>query len=482
MSIWIVTTGNSDVIIKDDHNWSKFHDQALDKLECWDFGSVNRIDPSDKTAGYTIAARVLGIVYQDQLDDHFNDLSFPLLDGFTEHLKSKNDSKNLIVDKILVILTNQKNVFKPNEIEDSKCPYWQDTCTLKPIFEKYFTTNFPNFKKQIEYLELTPDSPDEGLDNWDKCLLLVNSLFQQKITDIISKTEKKKNDKHNKIFVSHQAGTPAISSAIQFSSLAKFENEVEFLVSNQYKREKILTISSSNYLKGLKLQEAKELLDRYDYLGVNKIFAELCKNKSLTEKEQKIKDLLAMAIQWNNANFDDFAKARSITNGDAKKRTQEWWWTSYEAGYLAVIRFRQGNYVETSFHSFRAVEGLLRYLDKNKYEYKGIHDLVEIVLPNWQSSDDIKIFKNFASRERNNLFHNLQGLEEKEVFKAWNTSDYTTWQNRVLGCINFIISESDQKFAKSDQKFTKLQDSSLMSSVHEELKTAINNYELQAPS
>ena len=512
MSIWIVTTGNSDVIIKDDHNWSKFHDQALDKLECWDFGSVNRIDPSDKTAGYTIAARVLGIVYQDQLDDHFNDLSFPLLDGFTEHLKSKNDSKNLIVDKILVILTNQKNVFKPNEIEDSKCPYWQDTCTLKPIFEKYFTTNFPNFKKQIEYLELTPDSPDEGLDNWDKCLLLVNSLFQQKITDIISKTEKKKNDKHNKIFVSHQAGTPAISSAIQFSSLAKFENEVEFLVSNQYKREKILTISSSNYLKGLKLQEAKELLDRYDYLGVNKIFAELCKNKSLTEKEQKIKDLLAMAIQWNNANFDDFAKARSITNGDAKKRTQEWWWTSYEAGYLAVIRFRQGNYVEALFHSFRALEGITNewaILNYRKHLYKDqkgtycfkdsiltelsnfhqadfqrrqrvglygktLYDLLKESRPEFRQNSgisDISVWEDVADW-RNNLFHKLLGLQEEEVFQAWNTKGYSEWQNRVRGCLNFV----------TKQEFSSLEKASLMSSVHEELKTAINNYELQAPS
>ncbi len=463
MSIWIVTTGNSDVILKHDYNWCKFHDQALDKLECWDFGSLNRVDNYDQSAGYTIAARVLGMVYEDKLDDYFDDLSFPLLNGFTEYLKSPKDSQKLDVDKIILILTNQENVFD-SEIEDAKCPYWQDTWTLKPIFERYFQTKFPNFKGEIEYLELKPNSSDQGLDNWDQCLILVNSLFQQNLNNI---------NKTKNIFVSHQAGTPAISSAVQFASLAKFEKKVQFLVSNEYQTNNVISISSSNYLKGLKLQEAKELLERYDYSGVEKILNELWKNQSLTEQEQKIKDLLAMAIQWNNANFDDFAKARSPINKEAEKRTQEWWWTGYEVGYLAVIRFRQGNYVEALFHSFRAVEGLLRYLDKNPDEHKGIHDLVAKVLKNWQSSNDIKVFKNHTSRYRNTLFHNLRGLEKEEVFQAWNTENYSKWQERVLGCINFV---ADQK------EFTKLQESSLMSSVHEEMKTAINNYELQTPS
>lgn len=479
MSIWILTTGNSDVQLKHNYNankWQRFYRKIRSELSNHLF-EPSRLKNALANEPYTVPARVMGMVYSSQLNDEsvFNDLHFPLLDTFTDFL-TKLDKKEK-PNQIIVITTNQEKAFDDDDKKNNKCPYWQDTCTLQPILEKYFEQKFPRLQtnQDIHYLELDPNSKAEGLDNWNQCLIFVNKLFQKKMPNLEIR-------KYTKIFVSHQAGTPAISSAVQFTSLANFEKQVQFLVSNEYDQGNAISIPSSSYLQGMKLQEAKELLDRYDYLGVNKIFVELCKNKSLTKNEQNIKDLLAMAIQWNNANFDDFAKARSITNGDAKKRTQEWWWTSYEAGYLAVIRFRQGNYVETSFHSFRAVEGLLRYLDKNKYEYKGIHDLVEIVLPNWQSSDDIKIFKNFASRERNNLFHNLQGLEEKEVFKAWNTSDYTTWQNRVLGCINFIISESDQKFAKSDQKFTKLQDSSLMSSVHEELKTAINNYELQPPS
>jgi hypothetical protein len=461
MSIWIVTTGNSDVQLKHNYNsnkWQKRYREVRSELYNHLFEPY-RLKNALANEPYSLPARVMGMVYGHELeDDTFNDLHFPLLDTFTNFLKGLTAKEK--PEKIIVILTNQKNVFDDDDKINNRCPYWQDTCTLKPILEKYFQEKFPNFKGEVKYLELEPNFSNEGLDNWDKCLILINSLLQRNLTNI---------NKKEKIFISHQAGTPAISSAVQFASLAKFEEQVEFLVSNEYQKEQVISIPSSNYLKGLKLQEAKELLDRYDYSGVDKIFAKLWKNQSLTDKEQKIKDLLAMAILWNNANFDEFAKARSAINEDAKKRTQEWWWTSYEAGYLAVIRLRQSNYVEALFHSFRAIEGLLRYMDKNKYEHKGIHDLIETILPDWKLSADIRNFKDHTSIQRNKLFHNLRGLEQKEVFQAWNTETYSNWQDRVRGCLNFI----------TKQQFNSLEKASLMSSVHEELKTEINNYELQ---
>ncbi|MDM3844131.1 MAG: hypothetical protein PT118_15150 [Aphanizomenon gracile PMC644.10] len=470
MSIWIVTTGNSDVQLKSDYNvnkWQQFYRVVRSELSNHLF-EPSRLKNAAANEPYTVPARVMGMVYSHQLHDEsfnvFNNLHFPLLDAFTDFLNKL--SKKEQPDKIIVIITNQEKAFDDDDKKNNKCPYWQDTCKLRPILEKYFEQKFPRLKtnQDIHYLELEANSKSEGLDNWNECLILVNRLFQKKMPSLEIR-------EYTNIFVSHQAGTPAISSAVQFTSLANFEKQIQFLVSNEYDQENAISIPSSSYLQGLKLQEAKELLGRYDYSGVNKIFTELWKNKkeSLTEKEKKIKDLLAIAIQWNNANFDDFATARSVINEDAKKRTQQWWWIGYEAAYLAVIRLRQGNYVEALFHSFRAVEGLLRYLDKNKYKHKDIHDLVEIVLPTWKLSNDIKMFKDYTSKQRNNLFHNLLGLQQEEVFKIWNTEDYSKWQERVLGCINFI----------SGQNFTKLQDSSLMFPVHEELTTAINNYELQ---
>jgi hypothetical protein len=471
MSIWIVTTGNSDVKLNPNYNaskWQKFYRMVRSELSNHLF-EPSRLKNAPANEPYTVPARVMGMVYSPQLNDEsfniFDDLYFPLLDTFTDFL-NKLDKKEK-TKKVIVITTNQENAFDDHDKKNNKCPYWQDTCQLIPILKKYFQQKFPQLQtdKDIHFLELKANSKTEGLDNWDQCLILVNKLFQENITNLGIK-------EYTKIFVSHQAGTPAISSAVQFTSLANFEKQVQFLVSNEYDQGNAIPIPSSSYLQGMKLQEAKELLDRYDYSGVDKIFTEIWKNKKefLTEKEKKIKDLLAMAIQWNNANFDDFAKSRSTINEDAKKRTQQRWWTSYEAAYLAVIRFIQGNYVEALFHSFRAVEGLLRDKYNNKDAHKGIPDLVEIVVQNWQLSDDIKVFKNYTSIERNNLFHNLRGLEKEEVFKAWNTKDYNGWQKRVLGCLNFI----------SGQNFTKLKDASLMSSVHEELKTAINNYQLPA--
>ncbi|MFM7367200.1 MAG: hypothetical protein ACKO2Z_05205, partial [Sphaerospermopsis kisseleviana] len=111
--------------------------------------------------------------------------------------------------------------------KNNKCPYWQDTCQLIPLLKKYFQQKFPQLQtdKDIHFLELKANSKTEGLDNWDQCLILVNKLFQENITNLGIK-------EYTKIFVSHQAGTPAISSAVQFTSLANFEKQVQFLVSN----------------------------------------------------------------------------------------------------------------------------------------------------------------------------------------------------------------------------------------------------------
>ena len=154
-----------------------------------------------------------------------------------------------------MILTNQENVFDNNN-RNKKSPYWQDTCTLEPILEKYFQAKYPQLKtkENIYYLPLAPKANEKGLDDWNQCLTFVNELFKRSEIKSISKSAD--------IYVSHQAGTPAISSAVQFTSLAKFEKKVQFLVSNEYDQDNAIPIPSSSYLQGLKLQEAKKLLKR----------------------------------------------------------------------------------------------------------------------------------------------------------------------------------------------------------------------------
>ncbi|BAZ33850.1 hypothetical protein NIES4074_65880 (plasmid) [Cylindrospermum sp. NIES-4074] len=253
MSIWIVTTGNSDVILKHDKNWGKLHDEASDYLECLDFASAFRIDPYDKDAGYTVPARVLGLVYANQSEEYYkDDLKFPLLDTFCGYLTDRN----INIERIIILLTDQSQIFSSEEQRlHQKSPYWKDTCTLKPLLEWYFQPE--KFTCQPEFEYLTPRQKHPGVDNWDVTLSLVEAKFQELDIDV-----------NKEVYVSHQAGTPAISSAIQFVTLGRF-NQVHFLVSNEYFDEndyqiksKSDKIESSRYQRGMQIQKAKQLLNK----------------------------------------------------------------------------------------------------------------------------------------------------------------------------------------------------------------------------
>ncbi|MBW4613629.1 MAG: hypothetical protein KME21_10160 [Desmonostoc vinosum HA7617-LM4] len=495
MNIWIVTTGNSDVQLKNKDNWNNLYREGRTELKRdHNFQPVKKED--DVT--FTVLARVMGVIYGNQLDNHkldkdiYQDLCFSLLDAFSQKLQGKDRP-----DRIIVILTNQEAAYTNPE---KKCPYWKDTCTLKPILNKYFQVKFPQIT-EVEYLELKPISKDEGLDNWDKALLLV----QQELSTLKFKPS-------DNIYVSHQAGTPAISSAIQFVSLAKFGKKVKFLVSNEYEPENTRLITSSNYLRGIQLQEAKVLLERFDYSGVESLLKPYWLD-SATPQEQKLRELLKIAIQWNFANFDDFAKGLGET---AQERLEHWWWTGYEAAYLAVVRLEQGNTVEALFHSFRAVEGLICKWAEHTYpthiQYKpdgspeikisisrdlptyinrlypnmqdklknqgriglfseSLYQLLQTAKPECRNDTHImSIVWGKARDNRNPLFHRLLGLQEQEVFEAWNTRNKDSWKNKVLNCLNFV----------ANQPFTSLHKNSLMYQPHQDLKQALNDYELQA--
>ncbi len=489
MNIWIVTTGNSDVQLKDKTRWNSLYHEAVDKLKKdHSFQPVKK--PEDDN--FTVLARVMGTIYGTQLnDDIYQDLCFPLFDAFYQKLQRKKEP-----DRIIAILTNQEDAYTHL---DKKSPYWKDTCTLKPIIDKYLKIKFPRVR-QVEYLELQPESKDDGLDNWDQALKLV----QQELSSL----EFKPSDN---IYVSHQAGTPAISSAIQFVSLAKFGKRVEFLVSNEYEVQKTGFITTSNYLRGIQLQEAKVLLERFDYSGVENLLKPYWLDTT-TPEEQKLRDLLKMAIQWNFANFDEFAEGL----GETTREIKNWWWTGYEAAYLAVIRLEQGNTVEALFHSFRAVEGLILewavstykthiirkkdgspeikssiYKDlpnyqnelsanmRNKLNENGkiglysesLYKLLQTAKPQCKNETHfMSVFWVQARENRNSLFHRLLGLQEQELFQAWDTKNKDAWKNNVLKCLNFVAS----------QTFTSLPKASLMYQVHQDLKKALTDYELQA--
>lgn len=224
--------------------------------------------------------------------------------------------------------------------------------------------------------------------------------------------------------------------------------------------------------------------------------------------------MLDVAIQWNFAEFDNFTERLkqhpnqefvSEVQEHTKEHTKEenWWWIAYEAAYLGVVRLEQGNTVEAMFHSFRSVEGLLRrWVDEFYTE-----EIKQTKHPGWQENErwdrnlkpygedlywfltlkktvdqtkdikqnktpDIFIFGSQVFKKRNDLFHQLKGLQGKEeVFKNWRSPNEPQWKSnpvdqwkmRVLNCLNFIC----------DQSFESLEKASLMAKVHKELKEAI---------
>jgi len=524
MNIWLVTIGSSDVQLHSDNQsrekgkkeaqrsnkiWRYWYEDEVEE-ECYGLEFEPKQAYSDFNEPYRIEPRVLGMVYQsnspDIQDEIWSYLTFPLLDNFVKKLQHSPP------EAIVVLLTDQGEIFSSDdERRKLKCPYWQDTWNLQGILERYFQDRFSNIKTEsIEWIPLAPTSAKKGLDNWDYVLDLVD----EKLGNLQINGEVVNKESVETAYISHQAGTPAISSAVQFASLAKFE-KVEFLVSNEYDSTLTELVPDSKYLRKLQREKAKQLLARHDYSGVKELLA-----SSLTTE---IKNLLDAAILWNFAKFDNFATAMAkaaakysqdnewwrTINEQVEVCSKQWWWTAYESAYLAVVRLKQENTVEAMFHSFRAVEGLLakwidechssskkgkkiqlphkieapwdntKKIDKVNAYGQGLYFALEVFKGVDQNKDtefDIWTFGNAVFKIRNSLFHNLEGLQDKEaVFKAWEISKSDKqedpdkleqrWKNRILNCLNFI--------AEPQPRPTSLEEASLMFKVHEKLDKAI---------
>lgn len=478
MTTWILTVGDSDVLLTTAAHWNTLERQT--KARCRNLPHFIETKLSTPGGGklFSYPARALGLVYADQLEQHSDTLRFPRIEALLQQLAQCQPQPR----RILVLLTDQSNLFRERD-RQSISPYWRDTCELEPLLRFYLDQALPNATQ--EYLLVRPEASHPGLDHWDNTLSLIQALLSQ------VKCPPKKP-----IYVSHQAGTPALSSAVQFVTLTQFGSQVQFLVSNEFHANSSELIPSSTYLLGIRLQEARRLLHRYDYAGLQDVL-----EQDLSALEpgvgQKISGLLKSAIFWNQAQFSEFAN--SLPHG-APERTQYWWWTAYESAYLAVIRLEQGNTVEALFHSFRAAEGLLsewakwRYPDdieitktgalkamlransqfptsfKNKLEdkkdglmlYSGsLFELFRTTRPEADEQEDVKVVWGKAQGIRNQQFHRLLGLEKKDVFRAWGTKETAiAWQQRILNCLNFI----------TEQQFQSLLEASLVAAVHQELE------------
>ncbi|RAM52588.1 MAG: hypothetical protein C6Y22_05340 [Hapalosiphonaceae cyanobacterium JJU2] len=265
MSIWIITTGNSDVQLKTDYNWEeplykdvRYNDEK-DIRKCDIFAAIQQ----DKVTGfYPVPARVLGIVYENHLQENYDDLAFPLLDTFAQYFLRNPYEKPSI---IIVLLTDQRKIFLNEDgnlnekVENEFSPFWQDTCTLEPIFKEYFQQKEIFSSIKLEFRTLRAST--KGLDNWNETLEVVKEEFNKIQEELTGYPEYDPNDT---VYISHQAGTPAISSAVQFVSLSNFKN-VKFLSSNIFfnndneQTSEPQLVEISNYWMGIQIQKAKQL-------------------------------------------------------------------------------------------------------------------------------------------------------------------------------------------------------------------------------
>jgi len=438
MTTWIITTGNSDIQLNTDANWMRgerlFKKARNNKPLCncqgegEDFANLKR---ENDTKCFPVAARVLGLVYQDH-EHCYSDLVFPLLDGLIQEFQNKKSP-----DRVYIILTDQEKLFKTSDIKNSPCPFWQDTCTLKPLFEWYFQTKL---KLKPDFITLQPSVNNRGLDHWDQVLTLV--------TEELTKIQQ-----DDVFYISHQASTPAISSAVQFVSIGYFSN-VKFLIVNRYYEEnEIITIHeiipSSSYWKQLQIQKAKKLitdgfpgsalalLKEVEYNNSEKIkelesYIDLFNMKTIDtgdefeptqaiERVRKTLDLIEYFLKQENylqgitllnAAQETFLKA-SISlylQKHIPRGFKEW----NEKGLLL-------NSKETKIQE---VIKQLQLSNQRNYKFQSPHELFPLLKEFRKPRDDnywqLLIWSSIRDREhefdrRNQLMHNLRGVKKEEM-------------------------------------------------------------------
>jgi len=441
--VWIVTTGNSDVKLTDDTGWGDLRIKKMEQL----YPCENEFSPTPESNSdlLTLPARVMGIVYGDAIETYWDRLTFPLLDGFCQEFKTDKKNKP---DRIIVLLTDQEAIFDDYSRGDAACPYWQDTYTLQPILKHYFSQVFGEkfANEKIEFSVLKPQQGADGLDDWDATLTLVKA-------ELARWEENKWISKGDRVIVSHQAGTPAISSAVQLTCLIRFGKKVQFLVSSELAPDRTKFLKGSSYFETLQFKKLEDLLARDDYAGVASVVDSLGLEDSVLKV--KLDHLLELAKLWNAAKFDEFANRMGLVT---PSRVREWWWKGYEMAYLAVVRMKNGDPTEALFHSVRAIEGLICewaiHKERRSDLYgQGLYDLFKLRNPE-SNNLPIKVVWSKLASVRNKLFHTLRGISAEEVWDAWDESSKNGWENRMFACLNFVT-KNDRS-----QEFKSLKDAS----------------------
>lgn len=409
MTVWILTIGSSDITLTEEghEQWLQYFDEVKSG-----YSDLQKIESTVKNVlevtedEYSVKARLLGYVYSQHKDEYKEHLKFPLLQSFYNRIDV--DSKLEYLKSVIVLLTNQEKLFteKPMERKNPDCPYWQDTCTLQEIITWYIEDNLCITPEFITIEPREKEGKLRGVDHWDAMLGEVKTKLKDKIDQLNLKV-----DENETVYVSHQAGTPAISSAIQFETIGQFGERVKFLVANKSfetisEVQEADVIESSSYWRDFQIDRAKQLIRRGEPGAALTILEPI----KASINELCIKELTQLAVRFNLREQKD--PGRDLIPAEAVKRIQD-------ALDLVEILLKNEQYVlgiivlASSHETF--LKASLTYLSQS-----GNYESVSI------SNDDIK-----SDNEMSKCIHEGQ----------LKNSDKINWDQKGL----FIKTEDNKK-------------------------------------
>ncbi len=264
----------------------------------------------------------------------------------------------------------------------------------------------------------------------------------------------------------------------------------------------------------------------YNFDGAYDLFTRISDIAEHFAHRQQITSYLQAGKLWQRSKLEQF---KNHIEGELtevqRNHTSQWYFPAYEEAYLSIIRCRQGNVVEAFFHSFRAFEGIMagwgkqifrehiveeggkillkksifderdKFFANAKYKQNGKpdNDIAKLEEKIRQSEEEhyllefavlCKFFRslrqeykeqcpeikdlltNEVSKTRNAIVHQLLGLQEEELYRAWGVENCDAWQMRILRYLNFI----------AQQSFKSWDEASLMAYLHQKLTEVIAEY------
>jgi len=321
------------------------------------------------------------------------------------------------------------------------------------------------------------------------------------------------------------SGTPAMKSSFSILQAAGYAPEsTVWQVRNPHEMQegqsRVFATDVSGLRREFELKVFRSQVANSNFDGAWELFRSVADYFS---QKDAIESYLMAGKLWQRSKLEEFKTGIDAwLTEEQRSYSRQWYFPAYEEAYLSIVRCRQGNVVEAFFHSFRAFEGILaswgkqifgehvvaeggkillkksifnerdKFFANAKYKQNGKpdNDIAKLEEKIRQSEEEhylldfavlCKFFRslrqeykeqcpeikdlltNEVSKTRNAIVHQLLGLQEEELYRAWGTENRDNWERRLLTCLNFI----------AQQSFREWDEASLMAHFYHKLTEAI---------